>query len=211
MYDVSHLENNKHIKGKTWGWIPPTQEIYDAFHHVRDVVNPKTMLEIGFYKGHSTSYWAQTLPECEIVSCGPPHMNYVKWAPVVREEYSNVVDIFPYKSPQIWHELFLTLNCERNEKGHTKKYDKFDFVFIDGNHSYQNALLDTTLAVDILGANWVMYDNHEFSSVKQAIETYGKLKLEQVFPYTCDMYEKQEDGKEIQTISNLELALYCRI
>jgi len=208
MYDVAHLQNDKHYKGKSWGWIPPTQEVYDAFHYVKDVVNPMTMLEIGFYKGHSTSYWAQTLPNCSIVSCAPPHNNFIKYGAIVKDKYPNIVDMFPYKSPQIWDEFHIRNGSQRRKQGHKKRYTQFDFVFIDGDHSFQSALLDTVMAVDILHAKWVMFDNHDQETVREAIECYGKLKLEKVFPYTCDMYER---GTENKTISNLELALYCRV
>ena len=211
MYDVSHLDNSKHYKGKSWGWLPPSQEVYDAFHTVKEKVNPKTMLEIGFYKGHSTSYWAQTLPDARIVSCGPPHEHLKEYAPKVYEKYVNVVQIFPYKSPEIWEELFVTNSSERIRKNDTKRWTHFDFVFVDGNHSFEGVLLDTTLAVDILKANWVMFDNHEKEDVRDAIKCHGKLKLEQVFPYQPDMYVQKKDGSENLVEMNLELALYCKI
>lgn len=211
MYDVAHLQNNKHFKGKTWGWIPPSQEVYDAFHYVKEKVDPKLMLEIGFYKGHSTSYWAQTLPDARIVSCGPPHSEHVEFAPKVLERHKNVVDIFPYSSPQIWEEFYLLAGSDRRRKGETKQWRKFPFVFIDGAHWFQNVVLDTTLAVDVLGADWVMFDNHEKPEVRAGIKCHGKLKLEQVFPYQCDMYVSNDDGTETLRKMNLELALYCKV
>lgn len=211
MYDVAHLQNDKHYKGKTWGWIPPSQEVYDAFHYVKEKVDPKLMLEIGFYKGHSTSYWAQTLPDARIVSCGPPHREHREFAPKVLERHKNVLDIFPYSSPQIWEEFHLRSGTDRKRKGHKKRWRNFPFVFIDGDHSFPSVVLDTTLAVDILGADWVMFDNHEKREVRDGIKCHGKLKLEQVFPYQCDMYIANDDGTETLRKMNLELALYCKV
>lgn len=211
MYDTDHLENDKHYKGKSWGWIPPSQEVYDAFHYVKNNVNPRKMLEIGFYKGHSTSYWAQTLPDCEIYSCGPPHRKFLQFAPIVKSKYPNVKDMFPYESPEVWKELFILNGSDAKRRGHTKTHKYFPFVFIDGQHLYGNVILDITLAVDILRAEWVMFDNHEKEDVQDAIKCHGKLKLEQVFPYQCDMYVEEEDGSETLVKINLELALYCKI
>lgn len=210
-YDVEHLENDKHYKGKSWGWIPPTQQVYDAFHYVKEKVNPKSVFEIGFYKGHSTSYWAQTLPDARIISCGPPHPNFVKFAPKVFSKYDNVVDIFPTKSPLVWEEMHILRDSRRYRQGKKQKYINFDFVFVDGLHTHHSVVLDTTLACDILRARWVMFDNHEQEEVRAGIETYGKLKLEQVFPYEAEMWIKEEDGSETLQINKLELALYCKV
>ena len=211
MYDTDHLENDKHYKGKSWGWIPPSQEVYDAFHYVKNNVNPRKMLEIGFYKGHSTSYWAQTLPDCEIYSCGPPHTKFLQFAPIVKHKYSNVKDIWPYASPQIWQELFVLNGSTRRRKGQHQTHTHFDFVFIDGQHLFGNVILDITLAVDILKTKWVMFDNHETPDVRKAIQHHGKLKLVKTWPYECDMYDTLKDGTEKHTISKLELALYCKV
>ena len=56
-----------------------------------------------------------------------------------------------------------------------------------------------------------MFDNHEQDEVRTGIETYGKLKLEQVFPYEAEMWIKEEDGSETLQINKLELALYCKV
>ena len=210
-YDVAHLQNDKHYKGRSWGWIPPTQEVYDAFHYVKEKVNPKKMLEIGFYKGHSTSYWAQTLPDARIVSCGPPHPNFVKFAPKVFSKYDNIIDIIPAKSPLVWEEMQLLKDSRRYRQDKKQKHIFFDFVFVDGLHTRHSVVLDATLACDILGAKWVMFDNHELHEVRKGIDVYGKLKLEQVFPYEVEMWTKEEDGSESCIINKLELALYCKV
>ena len=210
-YDVAHLQNDKHYKGRSWGWIPPTQEVYDAFHYVKEKVNPKSMLEIGFYKGHSTSYWAQTLPDARIVSCGPPHPNFVKFAPKVFSKYDNIIDIIPAKSPLVWEEMQLLKDSRRYRQDKKQKHIFFDFVFVDGLHTRHSVVLDATLACDILGAKWVMFDNHELHEVRKGIDVYGKLKLEQVFPYEVEMWTKEEDGSESCIINKLELALYCKV
>ena len=55
-----------------WGYMPPTEEIFNIFKDVKDICNPKIGLEIGFYLGHSTTYQLEIFKDMEtLVSISP--------------------------------------------------------------------------------------------------------------------------------------------
>ena len=153
-----------------WGYLPANDEIFNALKYIRELVKPRSVLEIGFYAGHSTSYMAEYFhPDCKIISCCPDHPRGRAYGDVVMEKYPNVtVHLTP--SPDILEKVRDT---------------EFDLVFVDGNHARKNVIDDTTVAL-ILGAKYVLYDNTELPAVRGAVEeivTNGNLKWVCDFPY----------------------------
>ena len=142
-----------------WGYLPPTQEIENVVTYIRDEIKPKRMLEIGYYAGHSTSYFAHYLPDTEIVSCCPNHPKYRETYRGVEKAYPNV-KVVPVKSPEIY-EFYPD--------------ESFDFVFIDGAHTKRNVILDTAVAL-VLDTRYVLYDNANQSGVING-RTYFDHKL----------------------------------
>lgn len=151
-----------------WGYLPPSEEVFSIIQRVKSIVQPKTMLEIGFYAGHSTTYFAEFMPKCDIVSCSPPHPRGLKYGPIVEQKYSNVRYI-PTPSPDIYEEV--------------NDYT-FDLVFVDGNHTKENCMIDTNVAIK-LGVEYILYDNCEQRQVRHAIEEFNHT-LEYVKGWTYE-------------------------
>lgn len=153
-----------------WGYLPANDDIFNALKHVRSVVEPMSVLEIGFYAGHSTTYMAEHFhPDCKIISCCPDHPRGRAYGEVVMEKYPNVT-LHLVPSPKI-------LDRVRGKR--------FDLVFIDGNHTKECVIDDTTVAL-VLGAKYVLYDNTELPQVAGVVKVFedeGRLKYIQNYPY----------------------------
>jgi len=169
------LDNFEHLMWKEdgWGYLPANKHIFGALNHIREVVNPMSVLEIGFYAGHSTSYMAEHFhPDCKIISCCPDHPRGREYGEVVMEKYPNVtVHLVP--SPKI-------LDRVRGEE--------FDLVFVDGNHDKQNVIDDTIVAFR-LGAKYVLYDNTELPQVDMVVRIFEdeeRLRFIKNYPYRTD-------------------------
>lgn len=145
-----------------WGYLPPTEEVFNILREVIEVSNPKSLLEIGFYAGHSTTYWAELLdPSVEIFSCFPDnHPVGEKYSSIVSDKYPNV-EVRQKKSPDI------LVNLEHRN---------YDLVFIDGNHTFDNCYADTMMAL-LAGAKWILYDNSELFQVGDVIERFIYAKF----------------------------------
>jgi predicted O-methyltransferase YrrM len=154
-----------------WGYLPATDEIFTILQETIDIVDPRSLLEIGFYAGHSTTYWAEMLEkDIQIVSCYPDnHPRGDEFGPVIESLYSNV-KVICKASPEIVTEF-------------SKR--KFDLVYIDGNHAYSNAYNDT-LAAFVVDADYIMYDNTELNEVRQCVNKFvstGYYTIAKEFEY----------------------------
>ena len=154
----------KHLSFNTdfgWGWLPPSDEVFDAFRYVANEIRPNKMLEIGYYAGHSTSYWAELMPWCDITSCCPDHLRWLETHKSVHRAYGGRVEVMGVKSPEIITHL---------SSGHYDR-EEFPFVFIDGSHIAQDVFTDIHVALR-LEAEWMLFDNATTRGVQMAIDWY---------------------------------------
>jgi predicted O-methyltransferase YrrM len=150
-----HLDFDTNIG---WGYLPPSDEVFNCINWIRDNIKPRKMLEIGYYYGHSTSYWGEILRNCEIVSCGPDHHKFIESRRKVQMKYEGRIDCIGVKSPDI-----LTYLGQPD-----KDMEFFPFVFIDGSHHAEAVFSDVHVALR-LKAQWILFDNASNREVRQAI------------------------------------------
>jgi len=163
-----------------WGYLPATEEVFEAMRWVRDKINPRRMLEIGYYAGHSTSYWAHHLPDTDIISCCPNHPKFRQTVNSVESKYRNV-KVYPITSPAIHDVVY--------------QWSGKDFCFIDGSHDVQPVRQDIMLAID-LRIPYIMMDNCEQSRVQMGIDFFGdRLKFLGEWDYTCTHKERTTINK----------------
>ena len=164
-----------HLKFDTdtgWGWLPPNDQVFNAFEYVKNFIEPKNILEIGYYRGHSTSYLAHVFQKARIISCCPDHPKY-RDSHVRKIVYGNGrIEVLPIKSPGVI--------------SHLPENVDFDFAFIDGNHALYDVYSDIHVALR-LETPYIMFDNAEQEEVKLAIQWYinhGCLEKIKSFTYT---------------------------
>ena len=165
-----------------WGYLPPSEPIMDMCSYIKDEVSPQNMLEIGYYAGHSTSYFAHYLPDCNIISCCPNHPLYRQTVLGVERKYPNV-KVIGNKSPELWE--------------HILDWTPFDFVFIDGNHASRAVELDTQLAFTV-GAKYILFDNYDQDSVKHGVRYFRPL-MKHI--KTWDYYAENKFKTKLNSIS----------
>ena len=161
--DLSHL---KPPRSDGWGFLPPSQEIFNIFKEVKQIAVPYKIMEIGFNAGHSTTYLLEIFPESEIHSIGPSpkHGNQN----LIRGIYG---DRFKFYQ--------MTTESLRD----TGFKEKFDLGFIDGHHAIEYASLDIDYCINYLNCDYVLIDNMERNDVKKAVHQYNQ-QLELVKHYT---------------------------
>ena len=178
--DISHL---KPPRSDGWGFLPPSQEIFNIFEEVKQIAVPYKIMEIGFNAGHSTTYLLEIFPESEIHSIGPSPKCGNQNA--IRGKYG---DRFKFYQ--------MTTEALRD----TGFKEKFDIAFVDGHHSIELASLDLDYCINYLKCHYVLIDNMERNDVKKAVYNFND-KLDVVENYT---YVNTWKGKT----SVLEMTLF---
>lgn len=174
-----------------------SQRFYrDALYSVLEHLKPKLCLEIGTYYGGSSAifqeYFDKLCPEGKLVTCDinrytelnmpnieqvlvHPHtdMHLVKkWHQV---EESKMLEGF--NNPEI-----IENSVEKNIEI-IRQYGKFDFCFLDGDHTVWSASRDMIIAESVLkDPKWILFDDvdefdHECASYFLELKSRGQYKV----------------------------------
>jgi predicted O-methyltransferase YrrM len=81
-----------------WGYMPATEEVFEAFRFVQSVYKPKSVLEIGFHIGHSTTYQLEIYSDARIVGVSPDNERIGKPGDII--------------DPQVRRDMAVTLRGE---------------------------------------------------------------------------------------------------
>ena len=116
---------------------PNTDEAQSIFDYLKDNYDFKNILEIGFLKGHSATWFLETFPACKVTSVDN----------VLRATEEDVI-----------HRLVTLKYGQKRFKFHygdssiiTDFYEPgtFDFAFIDGDHTFEGCLKDIDMCVHL--------------------------------------------------------------
>jgi predicted O-methyltransferase YrrM len=149
-----------------WGFIPPTQEVFDILLDVKKISKAEKIMEIGFNAGHSSIYLLEIFPNAElhVIGPSPKHGNHN----VIRGKYG---DRFKY------YQMTTEALKERWK-------DKFDLGFIDGHHSTELASIDLDYCINDLKCDYILMDNTELKRVQKAIHAFNNdLQLIKKYSY----------------------------
>lgn len=163
-----------------WGYMPATEEVFEAFRFVQSVYKPKSVLEIGFHIGHSTTYQLEIYSDARIVGVSPDNERIGKpgdiidpqvrrdMAVTLREKYINRFTWLPGKTIDVKDRLIDEF--------------VFDFALVDGNHAEPAALFDLEVCEELNIRN-MLIDNWDQPQVKSAVNKHGKYKIVKEFDY----------------------------
>jgi len=151
MIDTSFLTT-----GKYTGHQPVSDEVIQIWKDIKEKTDFKSMMEIGFNAGHSSTIMLSLFPDITIHSYDIGQFDTtLKNAEIVKEKFSGRFDYTIIDSTQI---------------DYTTIADKFDIIFIDGGHDYPIVISDIELALKAKIPYIVMDDMHAKGVKKAAFE-----------------------------------------
>ena len=166
-YETAKVNRELIDQGRYWGHLPPTDEIKFFLEKVGDIVDPKTILEIGICLGYSATYMLQTFLDCKIL--GVDILGFQRWGnlppgiKLVKDKYPN---------------RYVILECDSKEITQWLKKDTYDLALVDGWHDYDYAYHDIQSCKD-LNIPWIMVDNYySVPEVCQAIKDHDLIEVE---------------------------------
>lgn len=137
----------------------------------------KGILEIGSLEGRSALFFLEYFPQARL-KCIDANKNVMREKLIPNlSKYAGRVDFFPEYSTTALH-------------GMQKSKTSFDLIYIDGNHSRDQVMIDSLLSWPMLNAGGLLiWDDYDWprakditSNPKQAIDTFigfykGELKV----------------------------------
>ena len=168
-----------------WGYMPAQEDVYSAFRFVQKRFKPKSVLEIGFHIGHSTTYQLEIYEQAKIVAVSPDNEKIGKTDDQIdpqqrRDVAERIASLYPGR--------FEWLRGRTKDVVNDLDSYWFDFALIDGNHSYRHAKYDADVCRDLVIPH-ALVDNWDQTAVRQAINDSGYKFVKRFF------YEQTFKGK----------------
>lgn len=139
------------FNGQGWGYLDPDLlPIRDMWEDLTVLTNNvHTVVEVGMFAGHSTVCLLEYFPFAHVTSIDPGIFSKQAYKPI-KDRYGNRFRFIPSTFP-------------------LSDFDKIDFLFIDGNHSYEAVTKDIEKALE-LKPRYILFDNVELPGVRRAIK-----------------------------------------
>ena len=153
---------------------PNTDEVQLIFDYLKNNYDFKSILEIGFLKGHSAIWFLETFSACKVTSVD----NVIRATEeevihrLVMKRYTSKRFKFHYGDSSVITEFY--------------KPGNFDFAFIDGDHTFEGCLKDIDMCLH-LQIPMLLLDNVETSR-----DHITKLKKDGVFQAISARFDKLE-------------------
>ena len=174
-----------------WGYMQPNESVFNIFRHIKNTIDPKTWLEIGFHVGHSTTYTLE-LTDAKVSAVGMK--TPLTWDTGYENfDRSEIGD----KMKSIYGDRFEYFLADPPNLKKLFKGKLFDLAFVDGDHNYEPCIYDISACM-YLKIPYILIDNCEKPCVAMAAEE--KLDL---YNYETFLYDSHWNGHE-----KLEARLY---
>jgi hypothetical protein len=148
-------------------------------------LQPRTALEIGTSVGLGAVVIASVLPDVQVTTIDPNQSGV-----------DSNVDTVPGVRKRI---KFVQATSDRAMLGYAAKGQRFDLVFIDGDHSRTQAAKDWIYSQDITDT-WVLHDTTQFTGLQELVRTIRQSGEFDVFQFVsapghrCRMRKWKREG-----------------
>ncbi len=130
-----------------------------CLREIVEIVNPKSIFQIGLNMGWSSAMWLE-LSNAEVVSCD---ISY-------KDETISAAEFLENKYPN----RFKYVNRLEGGKFNDAVNKKFDLVFIDGGHLFEDVISDLQLCIDLNIPFFAMDDwLPDYGQVQDAVNSFG--------------------------------------
>lgn len=146
------LVPNPEIKGQGWGYLnPDLLEIRDMWEDVSNIVDAKTIVEIGMFAGHSTVCLLEYFPEASVLSLDNGDFSIDASEPL-KQKYGHRFDFAKSRF------------CDYKNVPRS-----IDLLFVDGGHSRDSVTRDINRTFQEK-PRYILFDNVELPGVRSALK-----------------------------------------
>jgi hypothetical protein len=162
------------------GHMQIQENVIVLWNRVQELTNFKSVIEIGFNVGHSSTIILSLFDDVTITSFDiSRNIRTKEGANLVKEKFKNRHSFFSYN----------TLDLRNDINKDIFKFPKADIIFIDGGHTFEVALNDIMIAKENF-IKFILIDDTNMLEVKQAINSVSFLEEIESFNYTYSRKNK---------------------
>jgi len=170
---------------------------YLALAAILETAKPKQIFEIGTYKGITSDFFLQVLPDCKVISIALVNSKRGFFKKRFNNSELSASEVGSYVAPSR-RDRFLQILGNSHDlvgKDMVEKFGRMDLVFIDGDHSVNGVKQDTALT-------------HEMIHEKSTICWHDANPKEKYFPVR-QYLEKDLESQAIATYDNYIGGIAC--
>lgn len=168
------------------GHMPPSYEVIEFWRRVKRLTNFKSMMEIGFNAGHSSSIMLTLFEDIEINSCDIGMYEITERnGELVKERFGDRFNLHIFDSTKLKPEFIA---------------NKYDIMFIDGAHDYGPVTSDMKLWIES-DIPYAVVDDLQNQNVKRAFNELlnnDQFVVMHSATYTAVLPHRMRDDKNIQ-------------
>jgi len=168
------------------GHMPPSPEVIEFWTQVKKITNFKSLMEIGFNAGHSSSIMLTLFEDIEINSCDIGMYEITERnGELVKERFGDRFNLHIFDSTKLKPEFIA---------------NKYDIMFIDGAHDYDPVTSDMKLWIES-DIPYAVVDDLQNQNVKRAFNELlnnDNFRIMHSATYTAVLPHRMRDDKSIQ-------------
>ena len=144
------------------------------FPYVKRLGEKLKGIEIGTCRAESTAYFLEKCPNIDLLTTIDPYKGYQDWNGEITQE---TVDRFMEVAKKNLKKYGKRVKMLREESGNAAsnfKNESVDFIFVDGDHSYDATLADCEAYYPLLkkGGLFCGHDYQTIESVKRSVDDF---------------------------------------
>lgn len=130
-------------------------------------------IEVGVAKGETSAWLLEKCPNLTKLNGVDPYLPYEDWCRYIDEEEINLQKTIAKENVSQYGDRFKFLEMTAENAVKKFKKESVDFVFIDGDHSYDCTLSDIELYYPLIKKGGILFGHDiNLSTVKQAVNDY---------------------------------------
>lgn len=185
---IRTLDPNK-MSGQEWINYQINQPEYISGKGIVEIINKMFHTdiigcEIGVCLGTTSKYIVENVKNLKNIYCVDSYPVYTDWnGTIMDREKQDAMKDFAYNNLKNYHDKITFINESSLSFSKTISEESLDFVFIDGDHSYDGALDDFNSYFSLVKKGGI-FSGHDFSlrDVNMALQQFLQNRFNEVIP-----------------------------
>lgn len=145
----------------------------DFVPYIKRLGEKVTGIEVGVAKGETSAYLLDKCPNIEKLFGVDPYLPYEDWCRFIDEKEINLQESIAIDNLKSYMDRFEFMKTTSEEAIKSFAPGSVDYVFIDGDHSYDQTLADLKMYYPLIRSGGILFGHDiNLSSVRDAIEKF---------------------------------------